>query len=251
MGNNYSEKIENKNIKKECRQNENNNINLKGILKFGQNAEKSICKINMVGNSYGTGFFCKIPYPDEEHILKVLITNNHVLNEDYLQSALKIKLEINNEIVFLPLDIKRKIWTNKDIDYTIIEILRRDNIENFLIIDENINRKNYQNKEYKNASILLPTFMKNGEIETDKGNITSVQENSHFFIHNCNTDEGSSGGPVILIDNFSVIGMHKGHLVYNKKNVGIFIKNIINDIKNGNMIKINSNKFNNLLFKPI
>ena len=114
------------------------------------------------------------------------------------------------------------------------------------IFDENINRKNYQNKEYQNACILLPTFMENGEIETDKGNITFVQENSQLFMHNCNTDEGSSGGPVILIDNFSVIGMHKGHLVYNKKNVGIFIKNIIKDIKNDNMLKINSNSFNNL-----
>ncbi len=45
--------------------------------------EMSICKIK-IGKEQGTGFFCKIPFPDKNNLLKVLITNNHVIGEDIL-----------------------------------------------------------------------------------------------------------------------------------------------------------------------
>ena len=45
--------------------------------------KNNICKIKL-GEEQGTGFFCKIPFPDKEKELKVLITNNHVINEDIL-----------------------------------------------------------------------------------------------------------------------------------------------------------------------
>ena len=44
--------------------------------------EKNICKIK-IGNEQGTGFFCKIPFPNKDNMLPVLITNNHVINEIY------------------------------------------------------------------------------------------------------------------------------------------------------------------------
>ena len=48
-----------------------------------KNAENSICKIKKGGNSYGTGFFTKIPDPTEEDKqLRVLISCNHVRNEE-------------------------------------------------------------------------------------------------------------------------------------------------------------------------
>ena len=59
------------------------------------------------------------------------------------------------------------------------------------------------------------------------------------FWHNCNTDPGSSGGPIILINNFSIIGLHKGYDKENNKNVGIFLREIINNINENNILKIN------------
>ena len=226
--------IEKEKIENECLQNPNKNLNLRGLIRFGANSINAICKIKILNNSYGTGFFCKIPYPDDEHILKVLITNNHVINENYLRTKKNIELIVNNRNIILPLSI-RKMWTNIYIDYTVIEILSSDNINNFLVIDEKINQIDFRNKEYENASIILPTFMQNGEIETDKGNIIGIAQSN--FYHNCNTEKGSSGGPIILIDNYSVIGIHKGCYKGNKKNIGIFMKNIINDIKDENIIK--------------
>ena len=43
-----------------------------------------ICKIHMDDGSKGTGFFCKIPYPNKDHLLSVLVTNNHVINDSHL-----------------------------------------------------------------------------------------------------------------------------------------------------------------------
>ena len=43
--------------------------------------ESYICKIQ-TSKCLGTGFLCKIPYPNEFNLLPVLITNHHVLNRD-------------------------------------------------------------------------------------------------------------------------------------------------------------------------
>ena len=45
--------------------------------------ERCICKIK-IGETQGTGFFCQIPFPNKDNMLKVLITNNHVINSDIL-----------------------------------------------------------------------------------------------------------------------------------------------------------------------
>ena len=51
--------------------------------KIKEQMEKNICKIN-IGQSLGTGFFCKIPFPDLNNMLPVFITNNHIMNKDLL-----------------------------------------------------------------------------------------------------------------------------------------------------------------------
>ena len=45
--------------------------------------KKTICRVSTDSGSKGTGFFCKILYPDRE--LKVFITNNHVIDEENLE----------------------------------------------------------------------------------------------------------------------------------------------------------------------
>ena len=63
---------------------------LKKIVNSG--IEKYVCKITQMIEKngklipkYGTGFFCDIP----EKNLKVFITNNHVINEDFLKKEKK------------------------------------------------------------------------------------------------------------------------------------------------------------------
>ena len=71
------------------------------------------------------------------------------------------------------------------------------------------------------------------------GLIKSIHENN-YFIHNCNTYHGSSGGVIVNKNNNLVVGIHIGE--YKSKNpdevsnLDTFIKYIIEDIK----IKINN-----------
>ena len=62
--------------------------------KIIEQMERNICKIN-IGKKQGTGFFCKIPFPNKEKMLPVFITNNHVINDELLKQAnAKIKFDL-------------------------------------------------------------------------------------------------------------------------------------------------------------
>ena len=88
-----------------------NVINLDCTKEIINQMEKNICKIK-IGEEQGTGFFCKIPFPDKNNMLKVLITNNHVINETilfkegeyisiYIEEEKKIrKLNLNDRIKY-------------------------------------------------------------------------------------------------------------------------------------------------------
>ena len=74
-----------------------NVISYECTQKIIEQMEKSICKIKIEGEQ-GTGFFCKIPYPDKNNILPVFITNNHLINEALLyRKDSKISLDIKSE----------------------------------------------------------------------------------------------------------------------------------------------------------
>ena len=189
-----SKDFNDKNIINEYRLDNQRNINLRDFSSFCALAIKSICIINIkIGDEdgYGTGFFCKIPYPNVEDLLEVLITNNHVLNKQYFELNNVIKLEIDKKSFLIDLREYRKIWTNEKYDYTIIEIKKMDHIQNFLFYDTHIIKQDFSYKNYQDESIIVPSFMKNKELETDKGRIT-LSFNNIFFFHNCNTDKGSS-----------------------------------------------------------
>ena len=62
--------------------------------------KKCICKIKL-DNKQGTEFFCKIPFPDINNRLSVLITNNHIINEKELyknNSKIYISIKDNDSI---------------------------------------------------------------------------------------------------------------------------------------------------------
>ena len=76
-----------------------NMVNLECIKKIGAQMEKSICKI-YIGNKIGTGFFSKIPFPDLKNTLPVMITNNHVIDEEALyRKNEKIRISIKKKII--------------------------------------------------------------------------------------------------------------------------------------------------------
>ena len=99
--------------------------------------ENNICIIKFSIGYQCNGFFCKIPFPDKNHMLEVLITNNHFINEDILyKKDEELLIEINDKILNLNNRIK---YTSKEYDITIIGIKpNKDNIHNFLELDDKI-----------------------------------------------------------------------------------------------------------------
>ena len=119
---------------------------MKYILK---QMESSICKINC-NDSYGTGFFCVIPFPNKNNLLPVLITNNHVLESNDLQPGKEIEFTMNDDKYSykILIDKDRKVYTNaKPFDISIIEMKKEDEnilISVFLEVDEEM----FNSKEY-------------------------------------------------------------------------------------------------------
>jgi len=71
-------------------------VDLEGTKLILFQMENCICKIVKDNGEKGTGFFCSIPFPDENNLLKVLITNNHILNENDIKNGKIIKFKMHN-----------------------------------------------------------------------------------------------------------------------------------------------------------
>ena len=112
-------------IKNEEKVKAGENLTTKNSMFLAQQAEKAVCKINF-DNGHGSGFFCSIKYGDEN--ICCLFTNNHVITEDMIKNDEYIEIKLNNKNYKISMDLKRRIWTDKNIDYTCIEIIEKNNI---------------------------------------------------------------------------------------------------------------------------
>ena len=85
-----------------------------------------VCKVYPPNERFGTGFFVKIPCKNK--MIPTLITCNHVLNKHNLQNENEIHvfLEKNKIIKSIKLNNKNIIYTNEELDITIIEIIEKD-----------------------------------------------------------------------------------------------------------------------------
>ena len=115
---------------------------------------------------HGTGFFCNIP-----SLGKFLFTNNHVLNKNSINEGEIIKCRYKDELK--KFEIKnRQCFTNEDLDYTCIQILDEDKIEDFFEI-ENENSNN--SKEYNGEDIALPQYPKGGPLKINAGCLVKIE----------------------------------------------------------------------------
>ena len=119
------------------------------ILKQMRN---SICKIeNEKGK--GTGFFCEISNK------KLLITNNHIINEEIIKDKNKIKVKLNDNTIKKDIEIK-DYYTSIEYDTTIIEINDNDENINYLEIDDDM--LDDENIKIYNESVYIIQYPKYG-----------------------------------------------------------------------------------------
>ena len=161
---------------------EGENLTIKKSKILNEKAEKTICEI-ITDKGYGTGFFCKIKYPNKYNEIYCLITNNHVITKDMLTYKENIEIKLNNKEIKISLNLYRRIWTNEEIDFTCIEIIKEDNIIEIINpfeIDDNCYNINYNNKEYDRRGIVTPGI-KEKEIEKPQGIIYDIKNEKLFF----------------------------------------------------------------------
>ena len=176
--------------------------------------KNNICKIYLDNGSKGTGFFCKIPIEknNNENLMTVLITNNHLIDEKYLKKDSQITITINNNKIKYNLIIgKRIIYTSEKYDTTIIQIYEdKDDIHDFLELDYDIKEENYINL-YIKKSIYILQYPNSERASVSYGIIQDIDSKEKFHIrHLCCTEKGSSGSPIMDLSNNKLIGIHKG-----------------------------------------
>lgn len=200
--------------------------------KIIKQSQKYICKI-LNGESKGTGFLCKIPFPDKNNCLPVLMTNDHVINEEELLNNKILKITFNDDKIEKKINItsERIIYSlkkiNEDYDLIIIEIYpEEDKIFHFLEMDYiDITQNNPK------EAIYILQYPGGEKCSISYGKILAVKD---FNIrHDCSTNKGSSGGPILLLKNYKLIGIHRGFSEVVKCNEGIYLKKLV-EIFNSN-----------------
>ena len=188
-----------------------------------------ICKISGKEGKIGTGFFCKIKYENE--LVPVLITNYHVIDDNYIGLNNSLKVYINEKSKFINLSKNKILYSSSNNKYDIIIIRLLDNeIEHYLKIDENI----FENseKEYKDEPIYIlhyPGKDEKAKVSYSEKGIEKINE--YDIKHYCNTEEGSSGSPILSSMTNKIIGIHKAANRKRGYNFGSFLKYPLSELK--------------------
>jgi len=111
------------------------------------------------------------------------MTNYHVLNEKYFKENKEINILLNddNEVKIIDLNIKRIIYYNKEYDTTIIELKEEDNIKEYLELDDNIFKDN-ENFIYEGKSIYIIQYPNGEEACVSYGLLNKINKYNIIFI---------------------------------------------------------------------
>ena len=203
---------------------------------------KSVCKIIYeYKNSmrHGTGFFMNCIFSNIRYLF--LVSNYHVISENLINKEIKIELH-NKEIIPLKLDTKffNINFFKESFDVTTIQINNNMNenvdkiLENVEFLDCDMNYLNGY-EQYKKETILSSGYPPQEGIYTSLGKITSKNDNNELkyyeFEYVISRYSGSSGSPIVLLNNQKVIGIHKRGNITTGLNEGTFIGIIIDKLK--------------------
>ena len=204
----------------------------KNPLNLNKIFEKNLCKIKINNNEeYGTGFFTKIKF--KNNIIFCLISNNNVITKKTLNKGY-IDVTIND--IYKKIEINKKIWKNEELDYIILEIDKDEDIDLLEIDDNCYNIEVTKNKFNKNL-IINASFNSNQKIEINKGILDYIDENEKFYFNSYGNETIVSGGPILLNNNFKIIGLNYRYDENKKMNLGIYMNDIIKDINKYNIIE--------------
>ena len=225
-------------------------VTIKGTDIILKQMKNCICKIYKAN---GTGFFCYIPFENKK--LRVMVTNYHVIDEDFIKENNIIKISLNDDFQDknINLKIERNIYFNKEYDITMIELNDTDNIYNYLEIDENLFKDHSEIIYESNNSIYIIQYPRNDKASVSYGllkEFDKIKKNNLYYF--CNTEPGLSGSPILNLKSNKVIGIHQYSSRNENFNIGTFLREPIygfiksfNDIKKNNVISFKNNQIIN------
>ena len=233
---------------------EGNNINilesvtLPSMEKIMYQMKYCICKIKAKGAS-GTGFFCMIPIENKKMVC--LITSYQLLNEKYFNNNNKINILYKDykETKEINIDKERIKYFNKKYDITIIEILKSDEINNYLELDDNLFKKETK-IFYEEKTIYSIQYPQGNNISVSYGILNNIDEN-YIFNHTCNTIEGAYCSPILNLSNNKVIGINNEFKLFRGILLNHPLKDFINKNKKKQKPNLNINISNNIYNKKI
>ena len=204
------------------------------------NSIKSVCKI-ITNIGVGTGFLIKLYKNNKEFFC--LMTNQHVLKEELINLNQKIIIYFDaqnerREIILNKDERFIKDYTNINLDLIILEIIKKDNInERYFLLPylENLNEFNFINQ-----NIFIVQFPK-GNLGVSKGKILKM--NNYEITHNVSTQLGSSGSPIFLENTTRVIGIHKGGESSKEINYSDLIYPIVKEFELNNKITYETGEY--------
>jgi hypothetical protein len=171
-----------------------------------------ICKIIIDKVTKGTGFLCKIPLHGDNKLTPVLITNNNVINDNMLARKKDITIES-----FCTTSIKRKkinlsnrtAYNNKKLGISIIEIVNKDGFKNINMfeLDEDMLSSGKTDKFIDKSIYMIHSNQET--LYVSYGLVNDIGKNqSYNFMHTCKAFNGSSGSPILNLENNKIIGIH-------------------------------------------
>ena len=152
-------------------------------------ARNNICKIKMKDGSQSTGFFWKIPFPDEFHLIPALITNHHVINQTLLDKETeKVSLVIKAEKKVKTINLSNRMkYTNPDYDITILGLKEEtDDIKNYIELDDIIlgnildNNNNDDSNQVFTGETLYILQYPEGKLSVSYGLLNSIPEEKKY-----------------------------------------------------------------------
>ena len=188
-----------------------NPISFEQAKKILEQMENYICKIIIDNDTKGTGFLCKIPLHGDNKLTPVLITNNNVINDNMLARKKDIIIELfctsSKKQKKLNLS-NRTAYNNKKLGISIIEIVNKDGFKNINMFELDEDMLSGKTDIFKDKSIYM--IHSNQEtLYVSYGKVNDNRKNqSHNFLHTCYAFNGSSGSPILNLENNKIIGIH-------------------------------------------
>ena len=196
---------------------------LDSTIKIIEEMKNNICKISIRDEIEEFGFFCKIPYPDDDHTLPALITTCHFINKELLEKEKELILLMDNDKNQKHINLEGRIkYTNEYFNFALIEIKEeKDDIHNFFELDENIKAQD-TNGCIKETIYILQNSKK--KMYVSYGILYDFEkENDCNFVHLDCIKEDSIGSPILNLSNNKIIGMNIKRNDGNNSNIGLFI----------------------------